>query len=398
MCNAPKPSSHAVPDKKHPETHLPGHHGCLLSGAQLTHCYPFEISSAMQPDDDASRAESLFQQARAFEAAGQRHAALDCCQRAIRLNPDHAGAQEMGPLLVAAFAVSDPERFAPSTPGGNAFAEHPALPMISVVICSIDAHKFAAVCANYSKLLAECEYEIIGIHDARSLCEGYTRGFSRARGEIIVFSHDDIEILSTDFAMTLARCLRDHDMVGVAGATRFPEGGLWTTPGPRHIHGQVAQRAPGNKSYAVTVFGVSGPIVSNIQVLDGVFFAVRRKVLEVVHFDAETFDGFHFYDLDFSHRVYLAGFRVAVSNEIVLVHQSMGNFDDEWRKYGHRFLHKFRGTLRTGGSSPCFWADSIIELETPQQLITFFRSMVATSSAPPADAPTSERRIGTPSA
>ena len=54
---------------------------------------------------------------------------------------------------------------------------------MSVVICSIDSAKFARVTDNYRKLLDGREFEIIGIHDARSLADGYNRGIANARGE-----------------------------------------------------------------------------------------------------------------------------------------------------------------------------------------------------------------------
>ncbi len=55
--------------------------------------------------------------------------------------------------------------------------------MISVIVCSIDDKKFGAVDYTYRKLLSadghECE--VIRIPDARSMCEGYNRGFAQRR-------------------------------------------------------------------------------------------------------------------------------------------------------------------------------------------------------------------------
>ena len=53
--------------------------------------------------------------------------------------------------------------------------------MISIVICSIDADKFAAVRETYAGHMGATPYEIVGIHDAKSLCEGYNRGLRRAK-------------------------------------------------------------------------------------------------------------------------------------------------------------------------------------------------------------------------
>ena len=66
---------------------------------------------------------------------------------------------------------------------------------LSVIICSIDPSKFATCARHYEQLLAGRRHEIIGIHDAKSLAEGYNRGLARSTGDIIIFSHDDVLIL-----------------------------------------------------------------------------------------------------------------------------------------------------------------------------------------------------------
>ena len=71
-----------------------------------------------------------------------------------------------------------------------------------------------------------------------------------------------------------------------------------------------------------------GPlVVPGIQALDGVFMAMRREVATAIPFDAEAFDGFHLYDLDFSFRAHRGGFRLAVCRDVVLIHESTGSYD-----------------------------------------------------------------------
>ena len=59
-------------------------------------------------------------------------------------------------------------------------AAHAGRPRISVVICSIDPRKFERVTASYRQRFAGHALEIIGVHDARSLAEGYNRAATRA--------------------------------------------------------------------------------------------------------------------------------------------------------------------------------------------------------------------------
>jgi hypothetical protein len=69
-------------------------------------------------------------------------------------------------------------------------------PTISVLICSVDPSKYERVTANYSRVLADHPHEIVDIHDARSLAEGYNRAVRKSRGDFLLFSHDDVEIVS----------------------------------------------------------------------------------------------------------------------------------------------------------------------------------------------------------
>src|SRR5436305_10032323 len=103
--------------------------------------------------------------------------------------------------------------------------------MISVIICSIDPVRFARVCANYRQVLGNEPHEIIGIHDAKGMCEGYNRGLAQARGDIVIFSHDDIEILTPEFATRLKKHLLRFDVVGIAG-TLLLVGAGWFNAGP----------------------------------------------------------------------------------------------------------------------------------------------------------------------
>lgn len=216
-----------------------------------------------------------------------------------------------------------------------------AAPLVSLVICSVDPDKWRAVTAMYGRVFAGRPHEIIGLHDARSLSEAYNRGIARARGELIVFSHDDVEFLAGDAADRLLAHLDRVDLVGVAGTSRVV-GPSWIQGGWRTMRGQVATPGPAGAGLRVDVYGVDGPLTTGIQALDGLFLACRRAVAETVRFDAETFDGFHLYDTDFSLRAFQSGWRLGVANDMPVLHLSRGRLGEAWRTYANRFLAKFR--------------------------------------------------------
>ena len=237
--------------------------------------------------------------------------------------------------------------------------------MVSVIICSINDQRFAAVHANLSSLLAGKAHEIIRISDARSLAQGYTRGFAASRGEQIIFCHDDIEILTPEFASRLDEHLKSFDIVGVAGTNRLVAW-HWGAAGPPYVFGQVAH-VHSTEGFVVDILGTPARSIGGIHAMDGVFLAARRQVLEKVSFDAETFDGFHHYDLDFTFASYLAGFRLGVVNDIPIIHGSKGQHDAEWRKYAERFRLKYAGRLQRQAPRPS--ANSWVHVRTKPEVL-----------------------------
>lgn len=221
-------------------------------------------------------------------------------------------------------------------------------PRLSIIICSIDDSRYANVSANLQRHLDGASHELIRIGDARSLAEGYNRGMDLSRGELLIFCHDDIEVLQPDFLRRLLGHLERCDVVGVAGTTCLKDS-HWGSAGVPATHGQVLQPLEAGEGYVLNVFCQHGQAGEHgegrIQALDGLFIAARRAAAKALRFDEATFDGFHLYDLDFSFRAHLGGFRVGVCHDILIYHQSNGRKDEVWQRYGVRFEDKFAGQL-----------------------------------------------------
>ena len=211
---------------------------------------------------------------------------------------------------------------------------------ISAIICSNRPHYFAAIEHALNTQFARHEFELIGIHNATSLCEGYNRGAARASGELLIFCHDDIEFVHADFGERLLRHLAHYDVVGVAGSSKLVDAD-WGHAGVPHVHGQIVHKPPGQPDYLYFAAGLQAPIVENIHALDGVFIGMQRRVWETLKFDEATFDAFHVYDIDFTYRAHLAGFRIAVPMDLLLIHFSMGGYDLKWQRENLKFLQKF---------------------------------------------------------
>jgi len=215
----------------------------------------------------------------------------------------------------------------------------PAPVLVSVVVCSIDEGKLANLRASCVRSFGCWPWELIAIRDARSLCEGMWRGFAAAAGELVVFCHDDIEILTPSIGAALSRGLDQADVVGVVGSTHLA-GPAFAWGGKAFTRGMVAEPSNAGRGVDLVVYNPVPGVAGGMVALDGLFIAARREAVTAIGFDARTFDGFHLYDMDFCWRAHQAGLRLAVVSGIVVRHDSTGGFDARWEEYARRFMEK----------------------------------------------------------
>ncbi len=247
--------------------------------------------------------------------------------------------------------------------GGGQIALMPARPspaavdpgiFVSVVICSIEPAKLDRAVALYRRAFAAMHHEIIAIRDARSLAEAFNWAARRSIADVLVMSHDDVDILAGDFAERLLDHLRTFDAVGVVGSTRM-DGPAVGWSGHPNLRGWITHRAAGEASWRVDVLDPR-PVSADIVILDGVFVAAKREVFRAVPYDATTFDGFHLADLDWSYRASQAGFKLGVVGDLLLVHESRGNYDATWQRYADRFSAKHAAGITPPAPSSFFGA------------------------------------------
>lgn len=261
--------------------------------------------------------------------------------------------------------------------------------MISIIICSVNPEKFKKITLNYADLMGDEPFEIIGIHDAKSLCEGYNRGIRESAGDFLIFSHDDIEILSPDFLTRLKIHLNNFDVVGLAGTDMVVDG-CWLSAGVPYLYGQVADQDEAGYVVSFYDFGNAvhqGKVATNgMQMLDGLFFAMRGSVVRQVLFDEQNFDGFHGYDADFTYSAFLAGFSLAVCTDLAVIHYSNRSFDSAFQYYNQRFVAKHAATIANPQpqvSRPSFQAarcknkEGVLHCFSPEVQISVYDQFVA---------------------
>jgi tetratricopeptide (TPR) repeat protein len=328
---------------------------------QARSCY--KLAMASEPDDAAahnSLGVTFAIEQRAREAAA-------CFSRAVQIEPEwaiphfnlglslkeqlqtaaaareFAVAWHLDPMMPAAMheCVGAAAAWARVDSGYRSASTLQMLPQVqsfSIIFCSIDDAKFAYTVGLYRRLFDDVPHELIPIRDARSLAEAYNRGIASSTGDIVLLSHDDVDILTSDFARRLQAHLSRFDVVGVMGAAEM-SGPTWNWSRHPHLRGWITHHLARDADWRPFVVDPR-PVAGDVVVLDGVLIAAHRKLFDKVKFDEETFDGFHLYDTDWSYRAAKAGFRMAAAGDLLVVHASGGRYDVVWEDYAHRFCDK----------------------------------------------------------
>lgn len=171
---------------------------------------------------------------------------------------------------------------------------------------------------------------------------------------LLVLIHDDVWIDENTFVHSILQGLQHYDVIGVAGNRRcMPGQPAWsfvndqfTWDAEENLSGLVAhgQHAFGPAS----VYGAPGPCM----LMDGVFKAMHKRVLQRsgARYD-HTFD-FEFYDLDFCRSATASGLKLGTW-PVRLTHQSGGNFGKQrWRDKYQVYLRKWFPDMVTHSVPP----------------------------------------------
>lgn len=164
--------------------------------------------------------------------------------------------------------------------------------------------------------------------------------------DIVVFVHDDVWLDDPEWISKIRVALARFDVVGVAGNRRISprqpawafsklENGqfIWDYP---YLSGAVGHGELPNG--AVSDYGYAP---ARCELLDGVFLAVNRGILQRSDVVFDSRFNFHFYDMDFCRSARQAGLSLGTW-PIILTHQSGGAFGTQsWQDGYAVYLEKW---------------------------------------------------------
>ena len=237
--------------------------------------------------------------------------------------------------------------------------------MISIVICS-RGPEFRKVITENIAVTIGVPYEIISVDNSKNeygICAAYNKGAVESSYDILCFAHEDIEFRTNNWGEVVARILADES-VGAIGATGgkwlLNAPGTWWSCGHKFLSSNIIDVSPAQGYSKHTYSNPEGRLLVDVAAVDGLWICVRKNVWKEYPFDEKTFDGFHFYDVDFCANMFRK-YRICVTMEVVIAHHSRGSYNDDWYVYANAFYRKHMHHLPIG--TPQLRPDEIVKQE-----------------------------------
>jgi GT2 family glycosyltransferase len=216
--------------------------------------------------------------------------------------------------------------------------------VIAYVACVGSPEVYAARAAPGLRRVAEADSLFAEVETADSIFAAYNEAlehFATVEGlEALVLLHEDVELLDPRFGARLREALRDPSVavVGAVGARGVTSLAWW--------EGELAGRALETRG---TVEGGFADV--EVDAVDGLLLALSPWAVRHLRFDAETFTGFHGYDVDLCLSARAAGRRVVVA-DLLLMHHTKGGYGDRAAWDAADAALRAKWGLSGGGSGP----------------------------------------------
>jgi GT2 family glycosyltransferase len=174
---------------------------------------------------------------------------------------------------------------------------------------------------------------------------------------IFVMCHNDITIKTKNWGRLLLTKYNNskYDIIGVAGSTYLPASGMWWEDQTKMLG--IVEHTNGITQW-VSQYSKEILNVKEVVLIDGLFITFNPDT--IIHGFDEEFKGFHFYDLSFCIPNYLDGCNIGVTTVIRILHQSVGQTNEQWEANRLQFAKKYEDELPL--CLPPFYNDLNIKL------------------------------------
>ncbi len=215
--------------------------------------------------------------------------------------------------------------------------------MLSIIISSADSTMLENISNNIEATIG-VPYEILVFPNSganvEGICAVYNKGIKKAKYDLLCFCHEDLIFRTRNWGAIVADIFeweeRNIGLLGVVGSTYkalTPSG--WdansaSAYGISFDYANIIQSYKYKESASMQHYrNPRNEALSEVSVVDGMWFCVKREIAAKYKFDAETFTGFHCYDMDFSLAVGQSYVNM-VTYDILIEHLSEGKHSKDW--------------------------------------------------------------------
>jgi len=199
-----------------------------------------------------------------------------------------------------------------------------------------------------------------------SLTQVYNKGLNESTNNIVVFIHDDVDILTKNWGNKLIKHYNESDygILGVAGSKSLRENGVWWA-NRESMYGCVSH-TDGNKTWLNEYSYNFGDKIKDVVIVDGVFMSCAKDRIKKT-FD-ESYDNFHFYDISFCFDNFKEYVKIGVHFNIRILHKSIGETNDKWEENRLKFTTKEAENLPATSIIEVNYSDPFIKIKNQKKL------------------------------
>ena len=211
--------------------------------------------------------------------------------------------------------------------------------MISIIVCSTHKEVDRKLEENVRMTIGDIVYELIWIDNADnkySICAAYNEGVRRANYQYLCFMHEDIVFYTQNWGRLVVEYMSDTIVggVGVQGCTYFDESTIyWTMSGFRKANTILPGHTDKINENDYLVEG------NDVVVIDGMWMCIRKELFQNIHWDEQTYKGFHMYDMDICMQILMRGMKIQIVDDLWIQHNSYGNWNESFFE-GIKLFHE----------------------------------------------------------
>lgn len=220
--------------------------------------------------------------------------------------------------------------------------------MISLIVCSRSRDINEDLKKNIAATIG-CDYELCVIDNSANkytIFSAYNKGVEMAKGDILCFMHEDVIYYTKNWGINVEKRFKQDRQLGLISnlGTHILPKTICSVGDSMILSSNYYTKGKGVYYHENKYFDETG--AAEVVVIDGMWYCMRAQLFTEgkVRYD-ESYEGFHYYDMDICMQVWKAGYTCKIVDDVLLEHFSGGVINKAFIHNSHRFYEKWKDML-----------------------------------------------------